>query len=261
MIRANKDDLIVVMLLTAFLSMIEIAINVPVWNTFDLELTFKVITSSVLPIIVQNIILSYLSYNIGYQPVFIYRIIKDILFYILPVIPNLGNYLTCMIGLCLPIVIYLYTSRRLEMYENGIKKKFNSSDFNVFDLIISVFIIVLIILISRAFPVYILGIGTESMTGAINKGDAVIVYKENQEENIRVGDVIVFEKSNKTIVHRVVEIENIDGVLHYSTQGDANNTKDNVDLIFENIEGKVKFKIPYIAYPSIWFSKLIGREI
>ena len=72
---------------------------------------------------------------------------------------------------------------------------------------------------------------------------------------LNVGDVIVFQTFDKILIHRVVEIEEIDGVKYYRTKGDVNGSRDNIDVTKDKIYGKVKFRIPYIAYPSVWVSE------
>ena len=104
-----------------------------------------------------------------------------------------------------------------------------------------------------------IGIGSESMTGAINKGDAVIAIKV-KEENIQENDVIVFQTQDKVLIHRVVEIENIDGVNHYRTKGDANGTRDNIDITMDKIYGEVKLRIPCIAYPSVYLTEFMQKH-
>ena len=116
-----------------------------------------------------------------------------------------------------------------------------------------------IALISRAFPIFMIGIGSESMVSVLNKGDAIVALKVIKEEDIHVDDIIVFEASGKTIIHRVVEIEEIDGKKYFRTKGDANGTMDNFDTTFELVKGKVKFKIPLLAYPSVKLTELIER--
>ena len=81
-----------------------------------------------------------------------------------------------------------------------------------------------------------------------------------KEENIEVNDIIVFQTQDKILIHRVVEIENINGVNHYRTKGDVNSTRDNVDVTMDKIYGEVKLRIPYIAFPSVWFSEFMQKH-
>ena len=60
-------------------------------------------------------------------------------------------------------------------------------------------------------------------------------------------------------MHRVVEIEEINGVKHYRTKGDANGSRDKVDVTYAKIHGKVLLRIPYVAYPSVWLSEKLKK--
>ena len=154
-------------------------------------------------------------------------------------------------------MISINISRNYNDYEIGEIVKQSNNKFDFFNVPIACFAVILIVLISRAFPLYLIGIGSESMTGAINKGDAALTYKEKNIDKINVGDIIVFDTRKKTLVHRVVEIKEIDGIKYYITKGDANNTKDNIDIKFEDIKGKVLYRIPYIARPSVWLTEIM----
>ena len=64
-------------------------------------------------------------------------------------------------------------------------------------------------------------------------------------------------KSVKNIVvHRLIRIVNIGDEVYYYTKGDANEEEDNYLIKKENIIGIVRFRIPYIGYPTVWFSEI-----
>jgi signal peptidase I len=96
-----------------------------------------------------------------------------------------------------------------------------------------------------------------------NKGDIMIIIGK-KAENIKVGDVIVFEAGkNYPIIHRVVAIRENDGNYMYETKGDNNpNQIVNVDLDErnvpdENIKGVAALKIPYLGYIKIFATQLL----
>lgn len=89
-------------------------------------------------------------------------------------------------------------------------------------------------------------ISTESMYPAINKGDAIIIKKIN-EDDIKVGDVVTFKVDEEIITHRIVGIENNGKENVYITKGDNNNVTDDFVISFEDIEGKQILKIPYLG--------------
>lgn len=97
------------------------------------------------------------------------------------------------------------------------------------------------------------------MTGAINKGDAAIAIKV-PEENINVNDIIIFQTQDKTLIHRVVKIEEIDGIKHFRTKGDVNGTRDNIDVTIKKVYGKTFLRVPYIAYPSVWLTEQMEKH-
>lgn len=119
----------------------------------------------------------------------------------------------------------------------------------VLDIMIVLFGIVLLISIYNNVQVKLLGnkyssffgystfeVQTGSMADAINPGDWIIVKRSN---DIKLGDIITFEKGNDYITHRV--IESYKGT--YVTKGDANNSKD--DAINQaQIVGKVVKILP-----------------
>ena len=115
-------------------------------------------------------------------------------------------------------------------------------------------------LVSGLFRYKIIIIATPSMTGELNEGDA-IVYEEYDGQSIGKDDIIVFTKdSQNLIVHRVVDAEQIDGIVYYTTKGDANDSSDSGFVTAENIQGVVLFKIPFIGTPNLWLRDAFDQK-
>lgn len=258
-IRANKNKFKMVVILTILLAILEMQMNMAMVTHWGLQKIFIVATTIVIPTIAQNMILSYLSYEVGYQPCLIYRLILELYIYFVPYLPKFGDYLNSMFGLILPMIVFMYASEDVEYEQNIVIPEFIEKKSKFVKLPMYIVIFTLIALISRIFPIFMIGIGSESMTGALNKGDAVIACKV-KEENIQVDDIIVFQAGDKVLIHRVVEIENINGVNHYRTKGDINGTRDNVDITSDKIYGEVYLRIPYIAYPSVYLSEFMQKH-
>lgn len=258
-IRANKNKFKMVVILTILLAILEMQMNMAMVTHWGLQKIFIVATTIVIPAIAQNMILSYLSYEVGYQPCLIYRLILELYIYFVPYLPKFGDYLNSMFGLILPMIVFMYASEDVEYEQNIVIPEFIEKKSKFVKLPMYIVIFTLIALISRIFPIFMIGIGSESMTGALNKGDAVIACKV-KEENIQVDDIIVFQAGDKVLIHRVVEIENINGVKHYRTKGDINGTRDNVDITSDKIYGEVYLRIPYIAYPSVYLSEFMQKH-
>ncbi len=102
----------------------------------------------------------------------------------------------------------------------------------------------------------VVAVFSESMEPTYYKGDMIIVQGE---KNFSVGDIIVFDVSDKKfpIIHRVIKI-NADGTLE--TKGDNNS----MQLTFEHnidsskVHGKAVFKIPLLGWVKILFTEVTG---
>ncbi len=89
-----------------------------------------------------------------------------------------------------------------------------------------------------------------------SKGDILFITGV-KPENIRIGDVIIFEGDRQSpIIHRVMNITQTDGAYFFSTMGDNNNGQ----LSFENnisedkVMGRAVFRIvPYIGWAKLVF--------
>ena len=83
---------------------------------------------------------------------------------------------------------------------------------------------------------------SESMEPTIMAGDAIFV-KEIKQEELKVNDIISFQRGDETITHRIIEIVEEDGVTKYKTKGDHNKNEDKEKVAFDKIEGKYQFKV------------------
>ncbi len=82
-----------------------------------------------------------------------------------------------------------------------------------------------------------------SMEPTIKKQDAILV-KKIPEAEIKVNDIISFTTKNQiNVTHRVIEIQEENGIKKYTTKGDNNNTEDKEKITYEQIEGKYQFRI------------------
>ncbi len=112
------------------------------------------------------------------------------------------------------------------------------------------------------------------LKNGFNKGDIMILWRANHN-NINIGDVIVFQSARTNpkpdpIIHRVIIIEEKDGIITYQTKGDnylTNRRQINgcfqdgciyeSDIKQNQVLGKAVFKVPYLGYIKIWFVDLL----
>lgn len=79
------------------------------------------------------------------------------------------------------------------------------------------------------------------------KEEDVIFVKKCKQEDIKEGTIISFKRNNETITHRVVKIKKGENGFVYITKGDNNEIIDNFETSFDQIYGKVIFKIGKIG--------------
>lgn len=255
-ISANKDKKIVVILLTIVLMIFELAMSLQTLDTSNFVLVFTTLTTIVLPCIFKNLVLSYLASNVGYRIPIIYRLIMDMYLFVLPVIPNLGDYISSVLSISLPALVYIGVFPIIEDNDNIVESTRVKKKISVFDVLVAVIIVPIIVLISGIFPHYMLGIGSNSMQPTINKGDAIILEKVSDKTNLKKGDIVAYDNGKLIIVHRIERIEKTGESIKYILKGDANNGIDPRPVNRSQIQGVVKLKVPYIAWPSIWMTKL-----
>ena len=259
-IWANKDNKIFIIIYTILLILFELFISVRSFSLGSLEEYFSLIATMVLPIIIKNSVLSYLCYHIGYKVPIIYRIAMDISVFIVPVIPDLGDYFNSLILISLPVIIYISAFSFIDERKKKIEFLFEEDKFSIWDIPVVLFIAILAALVSGFFPLYMIGVGSASMSPSINKGDAVIIRKVNKDTNIKKGDIIAFRYNKKTIIHRVNDVSVISNEKVYYTKGDANNSIDTDTVKRKQIKGIVQFRVPYIAYPTVWLSEYLNNR-
>ena len=110
-------------------------------------------------------------------------------------------------------------------------------------------------LISCKFTYGLMTIGSGSMTGTINIGDAVY-FEKYTNQDLNMNDIIIYRRNNKNIVHRIVEIGIFNGSYVYVTKGDNNQNVDDGYVYQSDVVGIVKQKIKYIGYPSVWLKNI-----
>lgn len=257
-IWANKDKKGYIVLFTVILILFELALGVRTINLEDFASTFSIAATIIVPVIVKNSILSYLCYHVGYKVPLVYRLVMDTYIFIVPIISDIGDYMNSMILLSLPFLIYITAFPMIDERTTKEEPIFKIDNFSFLNIPIMILLVALIALISGFFPHYMIGIGSDSMNPKINKGDAVIIKKLNKKTEVKQKDIIAYTKGNRIVVHRVVNVNKNKDRITYTTKGDANNSKDPQDVKRKEIKGIVKFKIPFIAYPTVWLSELIN---
>lgn len=255
--KGSRNKKIVIISFIIF-TILDILLNSSGYDFSSFDSGLKLISLVILPNISKNILLTYLSLEIGYMPVLIYRIIFELTKYILPIFPNFGYYIQSILDITFPIVLFLKMNKLLK------KKKITTITNKRVDRIITSMILVILLLmiylVSNKFKYSIIAIGSNSMYPNIKIGDSVFVEKVNVNDisKLEVGQVLVYNYNNKIIVHRISAINYKKGGYIFSTKGDNNESEDQYELEQKDVIGIVRFKIAYIGSPSVWLNELLN---
>ncbi len=233
---------------------VDLSIATKVYTFSSFTLIYEFISMFLIPSVAKNILLSYLSKIGGYVLTFAYVLIMDLYIYVIPVKPDLNMLLNAVVLLVFPYLVYNYISK-LSIRRATVKKKEKKKNNKIINILSTIVFIILVCLVSREFKYSMIGIGSGSMTGTVNKGDAIIYRKYEQDEDIK-DKVIVFRRNNVMIVHRVIKSYIMDGDVVYQTKGDANESQDNWLVEKADIIGIVEYRIPFIAWPSVLLGEL-----
>ena len=241
------------LLVTIIGTIVDVSLYLNTYNFKNLESFLALIGFITFASIANNMLYTYVSEKYGKDPVIAYKLITMLYSYIIPVIPDVYIYFRTFLRLIYPLLIYSYLEKfyNLDYYKERPKELRKE----IVSLVMgTIFVVFVIGLVSCRFTYGVLVIGSESMSGSIDKGD-VVLFKSNEKE-IHEGDVIVFQRDNIRVVHRVVAVKNINDEFRYYTKGDANPLEDDKYVTEDTLMGKVFLKIKYIGWPSLWLRNL-----
>ena len=261
--RKVENSLSPYVLVTILLVIVDCTIYLTTFNLSTGDGQIQFICNILLPSVSKNIMLLYISRIGGMYPTTIYRLLTELKMFIVPIEPSFGLYIDSVLSTIMPTILGFVVYFQLKQYQNKEVegKSYKQSKLYVYIsvIIIGLFIVLMVTLTSQKFMYAAISIGSGSMTGTINKGD-VVVYKKIGEYEPVVDDVLVFKKDGKLIVHRIIEVVDINSTDKvYYTKGDANPTPDGYPLTKKDLVGIVKLRVKYLGIPSVYLNELLNK--
>ncbi len=122
---------------------------------------------------------------------------------------------------------------------------------NALGAAVIVFALALLLFCSGVLPVRPTVIATGSMEPELCIGDVAVVNTLACNA-LSEGDVIEFTKNGSVVVHRIVEIAEVQGEEVFVTKGDANNGNDSGYVSKSDLIGKVVARVPSLGKVSLW---------
>lgn len=236
--------------------LIDLVIYTGVYNLSNLDDFLTAIGFVLFASLSCNLLYNYISARYGSKGIIIFRLITVLFVYIIPVTPDVFLFLRTFLRMLYPYIIYLILEKLYSKNDFAVAYNDRRKEF-VGNTVLLVVLTLVIMLVSCQFRYGILVIGSHSMTGTIDKGDAVI-FESYDNQNIKEGQVIIFDYNGIQTIHRVVDIKSVNGENRYYTKGDANKKMDTGYVTKEKIQGLVKLKVKYIGYPTIWVRNMFS---
>lgn len=255
LMKASDNKLLII--LSCILFIIFDLFNVFSLNDFSSKYNiFLFLSLNLIPAISNNVVCTYLSIKTGYKPLIFYQVIIQLYSYILPIIPDVSEYIVSLIGLLLPIIIgrRIYNIFKVENDED-IVRNYKKKDYLILGFS-SFIVIFLVYFCSGYFKYHVIAIASGSMHPYLNKGDLAVIEKINKDSKLKKGTIIAYKYNGVTIIHRINRVVKINNEDIFYTKGDSNNEEDKYKVKKSMIIGIVKGNIDYIGWPIVWLNEL-----
>lgn len=204
------------------------------------------------PALFSNILYQHLSVRYGALPNIVYRLLTTLYVYVIPLLPAVPDVLVVFSRLVVPLLAFWFLSALFEKKRRYAARHRKATRMaKIFAVFGAVLALSLIMLVSGRFRYSAIVIASDSMNPNIAKGD-VVIYERYDGGLILKGQILVFSDGESITVHRVIEIECVNGENRYYTKGDANEQPDVGYITDAQVIGITDFKIAYVGYPSLW---------
>ena len=204
-----------------------------------------------------NLLYNYVNKRYDCKGIIIYRLITILFIYVFPIIPDMFLFFRAFLRMIYPYIMYLIFEKLFSKKDYAISL-YNRRKVLIGNSILLLTLTLFVMLISCQFKYGLLVVGSGSMTGTLNKGDAV-VYERYETQPIEEGQIIIFDYNGIKTIHRVVEIYKVNGQYRYYTKGDANSKRDEEYRTKEDIYSLVKLRVKYIGFPTLWIRNLFEK--
>lgn len=255
----EKDKIKIAVLISIVYVIVDMNINRLVTENLTAIFVIKQIFVNIIPLIVKNILFSYIAIYADFRASIIYQLIIDAYLWLSPILPNLNWMMDSILEISVPIVLLMYL--QYIKTKNSIYKSkedlLRSDPRNAIPIVI---VIVLAMWFAvGVFPIKPVSIASGSMFPEIHVGDIALIKKCNANDII-VGDIIQYQMEGYTVIHRVIEKKQKNGEYIFITKGDNNKSQDLNPVNEDQVIGKCIFKIRYLGYPAIWLHLIQEEE-
>ncbi len=255
----NQDVNIVFVIIVIAFSIWDLKLFNVLENGLTVYSGFKFLFYNFVPVVIKNVLFTYITLKADYFPTIIYNFIYYFILWIPPILPKAPWVAEAMFNTFFPLLLLLYIRYYVAKKDRFQLNKVYAEKSPGSLILFCTALIVLILFALGVFPIKPVGVATASMYPQINVGDAVVIKKCNAND-VSVQDIIEYQMEGYTVIHRVISKYQKDGEYFFITKGDNNQDEDTKPVSEEQLIGKVIFKVPYIALPTIWLHSVQSQE-
>lgn len=100
-----------------------------------------------------------------------------------------------------------------------------------------------------------LSVVSGSMRPAVAPGSLVMVQPADPDSFYAHPTILAFtdpDRAGQLLTHRVVDTAKVEGVVRYTTKGDANRVEDSGTVAHGDVVGAVRMVVPFVGLPGMW---------
>ena len=215
----------------------------------------KLMVSYMMPIMSVSYLMTYLMVTSGFRVALVLRLGLVASTVLLPIVPKHDWYLQGLSMLLLLISIFvaldhLGRSVGAERHVRHLRLMHRFSD-----VIMLVAMLGLVAFMTGSFSYQPLAIMSNSMQPVFSRGSLVIVQARTPKMDITVGDIVQYQGEERTVTHRVVDIDTSRDEQIFYTKGDNSPSVD-PPVRDSQIQGVVRATLPFAGYPTVWLNGL-----
>ncbi|MBR6034141.1 MAG: signal peptidase I [Clostridia bacterium] len=228
-------------------------------ESINIYYLFKITFNTIMPSAIKNVLFTYICQYCDFTPPLIYEFFWHMILWIPPVLPNAPWIFDSILNSVFPLILFLYCRYEISLKDKLHLYKYSKPIEPKGTIPLVAGIVLLIWFTIGIFPIKPIGVASGSMEPYISIGDLVIIQKCNSND-IQIDDIIEYSMKDYSVIHRVVKKYQENGSTYFITKGDSNSNVDSDPVTEDMLKGKVIFKIPYLAWPTIWVGRLSGRQ-
>lgn len=221
----------------------------------------KYFMSSLLPLLVANIVLTYLAWSTSLGAMLIYRVGDLLLMVFLPILPRYDWYASSMTSILVAVVVIyaINSSTQNKKPQTGVHRPKNRTVHQAQVGAPFILMTALVLFSSGLLSYRPVAILSNSMVPTFNRGDMIVAERFSPTMDIHIGDIVEYSIGSNRYTHRVVSINKdyLGGEVRYITQGDANSSPDLRPVTATQVKSFVRARIPLVGYPTVWLNETI----